>query len=65
MLKFRDDVILMINSQHGIRVRLDILESFMIGPSVQNCAFESLIKVLKGNIYLLGPCAVADSCATR
>ena len=52
-------------SQHGLRVRSDILVYLMIMPLVQTCAFEILRKNWKGEIYVFGPQLIADYHATR
>ena len=38
---------------------------FMMEPLVQICASICLRKLQKGYSYMLGPCAVEDSCTAR
>ena len=47
--------VLLGQSQHGLRVRSDTLVSFMIGPLVRTCTFESMRKFRKGKIHLFRP----------
>ena len=48
-----------------VRFLLDISVYFMIGPLVQNCAFESMREFQKGEMYVFGPRLVAYYQATR